>query len=229
MSASAPAATTGAAPGAVDGRRLRGDRTRRAVLDRAVHAASVEGLDGLTFGTLAASVPVNKSGIAGLFGSKEGLQLAVVAHARDVYRATVVLPAAEGEPGLARLWRTVLAWLTYSEERVFDGGCFFRAAATELDARTPGPVRDAVVAALRDWDAYLVRLATGAVERGELAEGTDVGQLVFTLDAVLDRADLASVLLADPDAYARARRAARGLLAAAGADPAALPADGLDG
>ncbi|MGC5166414.1 TetR/AcrR family transcriptional regulator [Luteimicrobium sp. DT211] len=205
-------------PTATDGRRLRGDRTRRAVLDRAVQMASVDGLDGLTFGTLAAVAPVNKSGIAGLFGSKEGLQLAVVAHAREVFREAVVLPATDAEPGLARLWGTVLAWLRYSHDRVFDGGCFFRSAATELDARTPGPVRDAVVAALQDWDAYLARLVGDAVSRGELDGATDIDQLVFTVDALLDRADLASVLLGDPAAYDRANGAVRGLLLAAGAE-----------
>ncbi|MCK9793387.1 TetR/AcrR family transcriptional regulator [Isoptericola sp. 4D.3] len=215
MSTSAPAAT--------DGRRLRGDRTRRAVLDRAVQAASVEGLEGLTFGSLAAVAPVNKSGIAGLFGSKEGLQLAVVAHAREVFRAAVVVPALDEEPGLARLWGTVLAWLDYSRARVFDGGCFFRAVATEVDARTPGPVREAVVTALRDWDAYLVRLVREGVERGELAGRTDAEQLVFVVDAALDRADLASVLLDDPAAHGRARRAVADALVAAGASPAAVP------
>lgn len=179
----------------------------------------MDGLDGLTFGTLAALAPVNKSGIAGLFGSKEGLQLAVVAHARDVFREAVVVPALGSEPGLVRLWATVLAWLRYSRDRVFEGGCFFRSAATELDARTPGPVRDAVVAALRDWDDYLARLGREAVSRGELADGTDVDQLVFTVDALLDRADLASVLLGDPAAYDRAQGAVRALLSAAGARP----------
>ena len=201
-----------------DGRRLRGDRSRRAVLDRAVQAASVDGLDGLTFGSLAAAAPVNKSGIAGLFGSKEGLQLATVAHAREVFRQSVVVPAQDGERGLATLWRTVVAWTDYSHDRVFAGGCFFRAAATELDARATGPVRDAVVAALRDWDAYVAGLVRDAVARGELAEGTDADQVVFQVDAALDRADLASVLLGDPDAYGRALAAVRSTLVAAGAD-----------
>ncbi|WP_344250578.1 TetR/AcrR family transcriptional regulator [Isoptericola hypogeus] len=205
-----------------DGRRARGERSRRAVLDHAVQVASVLGLDGLTFGTLAAGSPVNKSGIAGLFGSKEGLQLAAVARARDVFREAVVLPARDGDPGLATLWRTVRAWLGYSRSRVFEGGCFFRAAATELDARSPGPVRDAVVTALRDWDAYLGQLARGAVARGELDDGADVDQLVFTIDAALDRADLASVLLDDADAYDRAEAAVRAVLVAAGASGAAL-------
>ncbi len=205
-----------------DGRRLRGDRSRRAVLDRAIQVASVDGLEGLTFGSLAAEVPVNKSGIAGLFGSKEGLQLATLAHARDVFRQSVVLPARDGEPGLSTLWRTVVAWTEYSHDRVFAGGCFFRQAATELDARAEGPVRDAVVAALREWDAYLTRLVRAAVDRGQLTAGTDVDQVVFQVDAALDRADLASVLLEDPAAYRRAVAAVRATLVAAGADAAAL-------
>ena len=86
-----------------DGRRARGDRSRRAVLDTAVQAASVEGLDALSFGGLAAQAPVNKSGIAGLFGSKEGLQLAVVEHARQTFVDTVIAPARNAEPGLPRL------------------------------------------------------------------------------------------------------------------------------
>jgi AcrR family transcriptional regulator len=203
-----------------DGRRVRGERTRRAVLDRAVQAASVDGLGGLTFGTLAVTAPVNKSGIAGLFGSKEGLQLATVAYAREVFTEVVVDPARGAERGLPRLRRTVEAWLDYSRGRVFAGGCFFRAAATELDARAPGPVRDAVVEALRDWDGYLVGLATAAVERGELAPGTDAEQLVFEVNAFLERADSESVLRGDAGAYDRAAGAIAGSLAARGAAPA---------
>lgn len=203
-----------------DGRRLRGERTRRAVLDRAVQAASVDGLGGLTFGTLAAVAPVNKSGIAGLFGSKEGLQLATVAYARQVFSEAVVDPARGAARGLPRLRRTVLAWLGYSRARVFEGGCFFRSAATELDAGTPGPVRDAVAEALRDWDGYLEGLLAAAVERGELAPGTDAAQLVFEIDAFLDRADSESVLRGDAGAYDRAARAIEGALAARGAAPA---------
>jgi AcrR family transcriptional regulator len=84
-----------------DLRRARGDRTRRAVLDQAVQDASVRGLGALSLGGLAASAPVNKSAIAGLFGSKEGLQLAVVARAREIYTESVILPARESERGLA--------------------------------------------------------------------------------------------------------------------------------
>lgn len=202
-------------PASVDGRLLRGARTRRAVLDHAVHDASLNGLDGLSFGRLAASAPVTKSGIAGLFGSKEGLQLATVDRAREVFVETVVEPAREStERGLPRVWALAMGWLAYSRGRVFAGGCFFRRAA---DAVPSGPVRDAVVEQVATWNAYLTHQVRIAVEKGDLTPGTDPDQVVFELRAFLELADDLSVLMGDPDAYARAEQAARVSLEAHGA------------
>lgn len=59
-----------------DGRRLRGDRTRRKILDAAILQASRSGLEGLTLGTLAKTIGTSKGSITVLFGDKEALQLA---------------------------------------------------------------------------------------------------------------------------------------------------------
>ena len=56
----------------------KGDATRAAILDRAVDIASIEGLDGLTIGRLAAELEMSKSGLFAHFGSKQELQLATV-------------------------------------------------------------------------------------------------------------------------------------------------------
>lgn len=202
---------------AADGRRARGDRSRRAVLDHAVQVASVDGLAGLTFGTLAAAAPVNKSGIAGLFGSKEGLQLAVVAHARARFVEDVVAPARAAEAGVPRLWALVESWTDYSRSRVFTGGCFFRATEVELDGREAGPVRDAVVAARTQWDGYLRHQVELAVDAGQLDPNTDAEQVAFEVNALLGAANDRSLLLGDDGAYARAHRAIRATLAARGA------------
>ncbi|RPF21033.1 TetR/AcrR family transcriptional regulator [Myceligenerans xiligouense] len=204
-----------------DLRRVRGDRTRRAVLDQAVQDASVNGLDALSLGGLAASAPVNKSAIAGLFGSKEGLQLAVVARAREVYAESVIVPARGAERGLARVWELVSRWIDYSRRRVFRGGCFFRTVEIEFDMR-PGPVRDAVVEAQAEWDGYLAHQVAVAVEAGELSAGTDPQQVAFEVNALLNAANDRSLLLGDDRVYARTRAAVRTLLEARGADPAAL-------
>jgi AcrR family transcriptional regulator len=42
-----------------DGRKLRGDRTKRAILAKAVDLASVDGLEGLSIGRLASELGVS--------------------------------------------------------------------------------------------------------------------------------------------------------------------------
>ena len=204
-----------------DLRRARGDRTRRAVLDHAVQEASVTGLDALSFGALAVSAPVNKSAIAGLFGSKEKLQLATVERATEVYTEHVIVPARAAERGLPRLWALVLAWTEYSRSRVFRGGCFFRTVEVEFDMRE-GAVRDALVAAQRSWESYVARQVRTAVDAGDLAPGTDPDQVEFEINALLNAANDRSLLFADDVVYRRAEAAVRDLLTAHGADPAAL-------
>ncbi|WP_402464965.1 TetR family transcriptional regulator C-terminal domain-containing protein [Isoptericola aurantiacus] len=204
-----------------DGRRLRGQRSRQAVLDHAVQVASTHGLEGLTFGSLSAGTGAGKSAIAGLFGAKEQLQLATVARAREVFLDDVVAPARTAAPGLARVWALVARWNAYSRSRTFAGGCFFRAAEAEEGSR-PGPVRDAVVAVRREWDAYLGHHVQVAVGQGELAPDTDAPQVVFEVGALLGAANDRSVLLGDDGAYGRALAAVRAVLVARGADPSRL-------
>ncbi|WP_369373781.1 TetR family transcriptional regulator [Promicromonospora sp. Populi] len=212
-------------PEPTDLRRVRGDRTRGAVLDHAVQQASVRGLEALSFGGLAESAPVNKSAIAGLFGSKEKLQLAAVERAAEIYREHVVVPARSAERGLARVWALVLAWTEYSRSRVFLGGCFFRTVEMEFDMRE-GPVRDAVAEAQRSWESYVAHQVRTAVDAGELAPGVDALQVSFELNAMLNAANDRSLLFDDDDVYDRALVAMRALLVARGADPAVLGAPG---
>ncbi len=52
--------------------------TRAAIVEAALQAASRDGLEGLTIGTLADSMQMSKSGVFAHFGSREELQLAVL-------------------------------------------------------------------------------------------------------------------------------------------------------
>lgn len=83
--------------------------------------------------------------------------------------------------------------------------------ATEFDGR-PGPVRDAVLAALASWSGYVAAELRAAVDAGELAPDTDIDQLVFELNGVALAAEQAIQLHRDPTAPVRARRAIDRLL-----------------
>src|SRR3954468_10496021 len=165
-----------------DGRRARGASTRRAILARAVQLASAEGLEDLSIARLAADLGMSKSGLFAHFGSKEVLQLSTIRAARRVFSDEAVTPALEVEPGLARLRALLDAWFDYIGSDTFAGGCLLMEAAAEFDNR-PGPVRDLIAETMGMWMDLLVEQAERALERGELAPGTDPAQLAWELHA----------------------------------------------
>src|SRR3954451_21485863 len=86
-------------------RRQRSDgaRSRETILRAAAQLATVEGIDGLSIGRLADHIGMSKSGLFAHFGSKEGLQLATVEKAQEVYDADVAAPALAEPDGVRRL------------------------------------------------------------------------------------------------------------------------------
>jgi AcrR family transcriptional regulator len=219
-----PAAGRGrgnASPTPTDGRLARGERTRAAVLRRAADIASVDGLDGLSLGRLAADLHISKAGVFAHFGSKEDLQLATVRAAVDRFVAEVVAPALDAPDGLDRLCGLCARWLAYARSGVFPGGCFFLSVAAEFDAR-PGRVRDEVARARRDWLATYEGAVAAAQRLGQLDPGEDPARLAFELDALGMAANLHAQLCDDRGAYDWARTAMIARLRAAATDPAAV-------
>lgn len=187
--------------------------TRTAALAAAVRRASVEGLEGLTIGRLAEELSMSKSGLFGLFGSKEELQVATFEHAVERFTRDVWLPVARRQPGLPRLLALLDRWLAYHRRRALPGGCLVTTATIEFDAR-PGPLRDAVVRARQLMHSLLENDIRTAVEAGELPADTDAADLAFSLYAIASAASQA-IQLEEPGASARATRCMRALLGAA--------------
>ena len=143
----------------------KGSETRASILDRAVDLASVEGLEGLTIGRLAAELRMSKSGLFAHFGSKQELQLATVEAAALRFRDKVIVPSLDAPEGAPRLRAMGNRYLDQMGD--YSGGCFWAATSAEYDDR-PGPVRDAIAAALEAWTGELERQARIAgVERPE--------------------------------------------------------------
>ena len=205
----------------IDGRRARGDASRRVVLAAAVDLASVEGLDGLSIGRLATAAQVSKSGVATLFGSKERLQLAAIEAARERFIEVVVQPARAQPRGLGRVIALFDYGIAYSRDRVFPGGCFFTAAASDFHAK-PGPVRDALTRVLDERAAYIAASVRYAIDLGELSGLLDSDQFAFEFTALEDAANTRSVMTGSNEPYGRARSAFAARLVALGADPAAV-------
>ena len=191
---------------AAGSRKAQGERTRGAVLERAVHLASAEGLEGLTIGRLASELSLSKSGLFAHFGSKEELQIATVQTARSIFIRKVIQPTLTAPRGLPRLWKLCNLWLGHVQDRVFRGGCFFAAVAAEFDSR-PGPVRDCIAEIMKEWLATLRRVIVEAQEAGHLEREVDPEQLVFEFNSFELGANSSMQLHGSAQAFARAREA----------------------
>jgi AcrR family transcriptional regulator len=207
-----------AIPVQADGRRVRGERTRQAILSRASRLASAEGLEAVSLQRLATDLGISKSGLFAHFGSKEELQLATVDEAARVFTHEVLKPGLSVHRGIGRMAALCDAYLSYVQRSIFPGGCFFEAAAAEFDSR-PGPVRDSVVDKRRYWSQSLARAVRDAQAAGEVKDDVEPEQLAWELNCLLIGANGTYVIDKDEVIFERAHRAVERVLRGAASDP----------
>lgn len=187
----------------INGRRLRGERARAEILVRSAKIASIDGLEGLSIGRVAAEAGVGKGNIQVLFGNKESLQLATLEKAVEVFHSTVIFPAMNQKTPLAKLLALIEGWFDFVEKRTLPGGCFVNAVSSEYRARQ-GRIHDRIVEhRVATRDRYR-RLITDAKSAGELRPDVDVEQLVFDLVANEAVANVAA-LMEENEEFERAR------------------------
>lgn len=166
-----------------DGRLARGERTRTAVLDRALLLATSDGLDGLSLGQLAETLGISKSGLFAHWRSKEALQLAVIDHARAQWTEEVLRPALTAPRGVRRLWAVHDRRLAFYEASLLPGRCFFANAGFEYNAR-PGVIRDRLADNLTEWIGFLTGLVSQSIALNELRPTTDAAALAYEVESL---------------------------------------------
>jgi AcrR family transcriptional regulator len=185
--------------------------TRSAILRRAADIGSIDGLEGITIGRLAADLGMSKAGVVGQFGSKEELQLATVALASEIFTSLVWEPAQSVAAGLPRLLAVCESWCAYADNPPFPGGCFLTTTTVEFAGRS-GAVHDAIARGAHRWHATLRRDVIVAIAAGDLPESTDPEQLVFALEALAAGVKPSRLLQGRADAALLALRSMRALI-----------------
>jgi AcrR family transcriptional regulator len=189
----------------------KGAATRDAVLDTAVRIASRIGLSALTIGMLASATGMSKSGLFAHFGSKEALQLQVLARARDEFTDLVVRPALRAPRGEERVRALFEHWLAVRG----DGApCLFASSSTEYDDQ-PGIVRDQVVQDHKDFMEIVQQVFRTGISEGQFGADADAVQFQQDLLGVMLAFFHGYRLLGDDAAAGRARVAFERLLAEA--------------
>src|SRR5919197_4349625 len=126
-----------------DVRRVRGDRTRQAVLSQAVRIAAMEGLEGLTFGRVALSAGVPKSTLQVIFRDREALQIQTLSAGADAFAACIRERLPSGIGTFDHLKALCEAWFDFVGDGAVPGGCLVTAATAEYRAR-PGTIQKLV-------------------------------------------------------------------------------------
>ena len=192
----------------------KGEVTRQRIVEHAANLASRTGLEGLSIGGLAEDLGISKSGLFAHFRSKDALAVQVLEHAAARFVEVVVKPALAAPRGEPRLRAVFDRWPEWPEKSGMEGGCFFVAAAAELDDR-PGPARDLLVRQQRDWLEIVAGVVRSGIAEGQFRKDLDPDQIAYELYGLLLAFHHARRLLRDPKAETRARRSFEDLLARA--------------
>jgi AcrR family transcriptional regulator len=177
-------------------------------LARALDLARVIGVSALSIGRLAEETGLSKSGLFAHFGSKEALEVAVVEEASRQFVQDVMVPALRQPRGEPRVRALFDSWLRWSQR---PGGCFFVGASAEFDDR-PGPPRDALVRAWKDWIDELAKAARIAVQEHHFRADLEPEQFAFELYSIMVGAHAFLQFVRDTGAIDRTRRAFERLL-----------------
>jgi AcrR family transcriptional regulator len=196
----------------------KGEQTRHAILARAFELAKTVGLSGLSIGRLAEETGLSKSGLFAHFGSKEALCVAVVEEGAQQFVEFVMAPALQKPRGEPRIRALFERWIDWGQQT---GGCFFVGATAELDDQ-PGPARDALVQACRDWLDALATAARITVSEGQFRADVDPDQFAYEVYSIMLGFHAYQKFLRAPASLARAQSALERLLVAARV-PAAPP------
>lgn len=183
---------------------LKGQQTRAAIVDTALHMAAQVGLEGLSIGALADEMGMSKSGVFAHFGSRESLQMAVIHEYHARFEQEVFFPALQAPRGLPRLRALFANWMHRTSAEL-DSGCIYIGGAVEFDDR-PGPVRDALVASVNAWLQALLRAVQQAQHAGHLQGDAHAPQIAFEIHALILALHYEARFLRLPGALERARR-----------------------
>ena len=189
----------------------KGQQTKAGIVDAALRMASQVGLEGLSIGALAEAMGMSKSGVFAHFGSRDELQISVVHEYYARFERAVFAPAMAQPRGLPRLRALFDHWMRFTSAEL-DSGCIFISGAVEFDDR-PGPVRDALVAAVDAWMQAMQRAVGQARREGHLAAGIDDRQVAFEIHGLILVLHYEARFLQRPGALSRALQGFDNILA----------------
>ncbi len=202
----------------------KGQQTKLAIVEAALHLSTQIGLEGLSIGVLAEATHMSKSGVFAHFGSREELQISVVREYFNRFEQEIFYPALNAPRGLPRVRALFANWMKRVAVEI-ESDCIFISGAVDFDDR-PGPVHDALVTSVQTWLDALHRAVVLAKKCGDLLPEADERQVCFEIHGLILALHYEARFLKTPGSIARANQGFDNILARYGVPqdaPASTP------
>lgn len=181
----------------------KGERTRRAIVERSAPVFNTKGYSGTSMADLVRETGIEKGGIYGHFGSKEQLALESFDHAARAVRGRLSSALEGGGVALERLSAVVDVLGGLAEDPPVAGGCPILNTAVESDDAHPA-LKERAAEASTGWLRLIGGLVKEGIGNGEFDPSTDPRMVASVVVATLEGAVMLTRLHDDP---AHARRA----------------------
>jgi AcrR family transcriptional regulator len=168
----------------MEARTGKSELTLAAIVDTALDIAAESGMESLSIGEVAVRLNMSKSGVFSRVGSREALQLAVLAEFDRRFLQDVFAPAMRAPRGLPRLNALMHNWIERARRVDMKTGCLYVAGAFEYDD-VQSPMRDELLGHTLKWRQQMRRAVQMAVDERHLRSDTDPDQLVFEIYSLM--------------------------------------------
>ena len=175
----------------------KGERTRRAIVERAAPLFNTRGYFGASMSDLVRETGMEKGGIYNHFGSKEEIALASFDHAAGLMRERFDVALAGKKGALERLFAVVDVLGGLVEDPPVAGGCPVLNTAVEADDAHPA-LKERAREAATDWLRLIGSIVKEGVTSGELRADADTRKTASVVVATLEGALMLSKLCDDP-------------------------------
>ncbi len=156
----------------------KGERTRTAILNKAMGYTSLHGLGNVTIGEVAKITGLSRTGVISHFKNKEDMQLAILNFMDECFIEKVIIRSRHPEPlqrleGFFRCWQE---WIQELEDSYAGGSCPFIKALLEYQDREDCPIQAQITERQIGLMHYIEKLADRCVDAGTFDNKTNPKQ-----------------------------------------------------
>ena len=175
----------------------KGEQTRIMILEKAAVVFNSKGYHATSLSDVMRITGLEKGGIYNHFASKDELALATFEHVVGKIRVALAESVRGVRNALERLDRVVSVFRRMARGFPVPGGCPVMNTAIEADHAHPGLCAVARKT-MDEWRRFLGGIVASGVERGELSESADAGQLSYFIISTLEGAIMLGSLYGEP-------------------------------